>query len=76
MSIVDRINEKLNAAAPDVAAQVLAFLEALEARRAAEEQAANQPKSWDAIMGGLQNSQTFNGDPVAIQHKLRAEWEQ
>lgn len=39
----------------------------------------NQPKSapstsLSALKGGLENSKTFAGDPVAIQKELRDEW--
>ncbi len=39
----------------------------------------SQPKSTvsarlSALKGGLENSKTFDGDPVAIQKELRNEW--
>ena len=74
MSIVDRINEKLKAASPDVAAEVLAFLEALEARRALTAKAVTNAQSWDAVMGVMRSSKTFKDDPVATQRALRDEW--
>ncbi len=30
--------------------------------------------SWAGLIGALEGSPSFNGDPVAIQRKLRSEW--
>ena len=73
MTIADRIYEKLKTARPEVAQEVLDFLEFLERRRATA-QPGTSPKTWDASFGILKDSSLFEGDPVEIQRKLRDEW--
>jgi Protein of unknown function (DUF2281) len=53
--------------------EVLDFVEFLEAK--AQKRPARPPRSWDDVVGSLKGSQTFAGDPVEIQRKLRAEWD-
>jgi len=73
MTIADTIYEKLKAAPPEMAREVLDFLEFLEAKA---RQAPTKPeKSWDDLMGCLAGSKIFEGDPVEIQRKMRAEWD-
>lgn len=74
MTIADKIYERLKAAPPEVARQVLEFLERLEAERTEVGSAAKKPASWDDFMGILKDSPTFKGDPVEIQRRMRDEW--
>ena len=73
MTIADTVYEKLKTASPEVAREVLAFLEMLEAK--AKQDQAKPPRSWDEFMGCLADSKVFDGDPVDIQHRMRAEWD-
>jgi len=73
MTIADTIYEKLKAAPPEMAREVLDFLEFLEAK--ARQSPAKPEKSWDDLMGCLADSKIFEGDPVEIQRKMRAEWD-
>ncbi|MFM9943065.1 MAG: DUF2281 domain-containing protein [Hyphomicrobiaceae bacterium] len=73
MSIAETVYEKLKSAPPEVAKQVLDFLELLEAKA---KQASPKPaSSWDDYMGVLRDSKLFAGDPVETQRRLRAEWD-
>ena len=74
MTIADTIYEKLKTAPPEIAREVLAFLELLEAKAKAAR--ADKPvRSWDEFMGALKDSKAFEGDPLEIQRKMRAEWD-
>ena len=73
MTIADRIYEKLKTARPEVAQEVLDFLEFLEQRRATQKPDTSQ-STWNTSFGALKDSPLFEGDPVAIQRKLRDEW--
>ena len=72
MTIADTVYEKLKTASPDVAREVLAFLEMLEAK--AKQDTAPR-RSFDEFYGCLKDFKTFEGDPVEIQRKMRAEWD-
>jgi Protein of unknown function (DUF2281) len=74
MTIVDKIYEKLKAAPPEVAREVLDFLEMLEAKRREELAEKPKPESFNEFFGVLKKSKIFSGDPVEIQRKLRDEW--
>lgn len=73
MTIADKVYEKLKAAPPEVAQQVLDYLEKLEqaARQAPKPLASD---SWASTFGALKDCPVFEGDPVEIQRKLRDEW--
>ena len=72
MTIADTIYAKLKAAPPEVAREVLDFLESLQAKAA---QAPGQSsRNWDEFTGTLAGSPTFEGEPVELQRKLRGEW--
>ena len=73
MSIAETVYEKLKLAPPEIAREVLDFLEMLEAR--SKQAPAKPAQSWDELMGSLAGSKIFDGDPVEIQRKLRAEWD-
>jgi hypothetical protein len=68
MTIAETVYEKLKAAHPDVAQEVLEFLQLLEIKR----QSAATAKTWDAVVDKLPAKPVFEGDPVEIQHRLRA----
>jgi hypothetical protein len=73
MTIAETIYEKLKTAPPEVAQEVLDFLELLEAR--SREKPTPLGQSWDEFMGSLKDSKFFEGDPAEIQRKLREEWD-
>ena len=73
MAIAERIYEKLRSASPEVAQEVLEFLEFLEQRRTTET-SGTVLATWDASFGVLKGSPRFEGDPVEIQRDLRDEW--
>ena len=73
MSIVDTIHEKLKAAPPTLVREVLDFIEFLETKRMHPGKAS--ARSWDGLTGTLSGSAIFEGAPVKIQRKLRAEWD-
>jgi hypothetical protein len=69
MSIIEQVDETLKKAPPEVAQDVLDFLEFLEMRR---QQKPAKVQSWDDLIGALSTSPAFAGDPVDIQRQLRA----
>jgi hypothetical protein len=71
MSVIETISEKLKAAPPEVAQQVLAFLQSLEAGTPSFQPA----KSWKDVIDALPGQPVFHGDPVDIQRRVRAEWD-
>ena len=78
MTIAEKVYEKLKAAPPEIAMEVLEFLELLEAKakQGPVKPGGTQPaRSWDEFMGSLAGSKAFEGDPVEIQRKMRAEWD-
>ena len=56
-----------------VLAEVLNFAEFLQFKRGAMEHVAPSLRVSD-LCGGLEDSPTFNADPLDIQKKLRDEW--
>jgi hypothetical protein len=72
MTTAEKIYEKLKAAPPALAQEVLDFLEFLEARRAKSVE--KDKDSFDEFFGALKGSGIFDGDPVEIQRKLRDDW--
>lgn len=76
MTIADTIYEKLKAASPEIAREVLDFLEFLEARMKAEAAPAKPERSWDEFFGAMNGSRAFTGDPVEIQRQMRDDWRQ
>ena len=54
-------------------AEVLDFAEFLRLKRGPTEHVAPSLRLSD-LCGGLEDSLTFNADPMAIQQKLRDEW--
>ena len=74
MGIADTVYEKLKDAPPEIAREVLNFLEFLEAK-ARQAPAVKPVRSFDEFYGTLRDSKVFAGDPVEIQRKMRAEWD-
>lgn len=73
MTIADTVYEKLKAATPVVAREVLDSLEFLESKSRAVP--GRPARSWDHFLGCLKDSQAYTGDPVAIQRGMRGEWD-
>lgn len=73
MTIADTVYEKLKAAPPEIAKEVLDFLEFLESK--AGQKPSRPVQTWDDLMGGLKGSKSFEGDPVDIQRRMRTEWD-
>jgi hypothetical protein len=71
MSIIETIYEKLKTAPPEVVQQVLAFLQSLEHRKPAAQPAQTCKDVIDALPG----QPVFDGDPVDIPRRMRAEWD-
>jgi Protein of unknown function (DUF2281) len=73
MTIAEMVYAKLRTTTPEIAQEVLDFLEFLEARSG---RTAVEPLvSWDDIVGALSGSKAFERDPVEIQRELRADWD-
>jgi hypothetical protein len=76
MSTAELVYEKLKDAPQARAQEVLNFLEFLEAKQAA---ATPVPpvaeRTFEEFFGVLKDSKIFEGDPVEIQRKMRAEWD-
>lgn len=77
MTIAETVYEKLKTAPPEIALEVLDFLEFLESKKKAGREAAGPEKlrSLDDFIGVLKGSKAFEGDPVEIQRTMRAEWD-
>ena len=73
MTIAETVYEKLKDAPPEMAKEVLDFLEFLESK--AKQGEGKPSTSFDEFFGALKESEVFAGDPVEIQRKLRAEWD-
>jgi hypothetical protein len=71
MSVIEIISEKLRAAPPEVAQQVLAFLQSLEAGTPSAQPA----QTWTDVIDALPGQPVFQGDPVDTQRRMRAEWD-
>ena len=70
--------EKLNRAVQDlpepVIEEILDFAEFLRGKMM-HRQAHSNAELLNDLIGGLENSATFAGDPLEIQKRLRNEWE-
>ena len=76
MTIAETVYEKLKAAPPEIAQEVLDFLEFLEAKKKAAGAPSQPPTAcWEDFFGTLRGSGVFEGDPVDIQRKMRDEWD-
>lgn len=76
MTIAETIYEKLKAAPPEIAQEVLDFLEFLEAKWKGALPFTPSPRArWEDFFGSLKGTGAFEGDPVEIQRKMRAEWD-
>jgi hypothetical protein len=73
MSNIETIIEKLKSAPAEMVSEVLAFVEALEAK--AQTQSKPDSRTWDDIAKSLPGQSGFHADPVEIQRQMRAEWE-
>jgi hypothetical protein len=71
MSVIETISEKLKAAPPEVAQQVLAFLQSLEAGTSSAQPA----RTWKDVIDALPGQPVFQGNPADIQRRMRAEWD-
>ena len=69
----ERLFEAIQALPEPLLAEVLEFAECLRARQSST---VSQPADFSlaSLCGGLENSQTFIGSPLAIQQQLRDEW--
>ena len=74
MTIADTVYEKLKTASPEVAQEVLAFLEMLEAK-AKQRPSTLPPKTWDEFYNRRQGTKVFDGDPMEIQRQMREGWD-
>lgn len=74
MTIAERIYDKLKSARPEVAQEVLDFLEFLETKGRVAPSIGSKADSWEPFFGALKGSTVFEGEPVEIQRKLRDEW--
>jgi len=72
MTTAEKILEKLKAAPPGVAEEVLDFLEFLEARRKVRHP--GRRATFEDFSGVLEGSALCSGDPVSLQRKWRDEW--
>ena len=72
MTIADIVHEKLQSSSPEIAREVLAFLEFLQAKAARIP--ARPVPSFDPFFGTLKGSTSFDGDAIEIQRRLRDEW--
>ena len=77
MTIAETVYEKLKAAPPEVAREVLDFLELLEAKKrgGGSGPAPDRDAIWEDFFGSLKGSGIFEGDPMEIQRKMRDEWD-
>jgi hypothetical protein len=76
MTIAETIYEKLKAAPPEIAQEVLDFLEFLEAKKKSAPLSSSPPQArWEDFFGILKGTGAFEGDPVEIQRKMRDEWD-
>ena len=73
MSTAELVYEKLKDAPPSRAQEVLNFLEFLEAKDA--KIAPQGERTISEFFGVLKGTGAFEGDPVEIQRKMRAEWD-
>jgi hypothetical protein len=69
----ERLFEVVQSLPEPLLAEVLDFADFLRARQA---RTVSQPAdtSLASLCGGLENTQTFIGSPLAIQQQLRDEW--
>jgi hypothetical protein len=76
MSTAELVYEKLKDAPPARAQEVLNFLEFLESKQVATATVpATGERTFAEFIGVLKDSKVFEGDPVEIQRKMRAEWD-
>lgn len=75
MTIAETVYEKLKSAPPEIAQEVLDFLEFLEAKKKAAASKSALSPSFDDFVGSLKGSKVFEGDPVEIQRQMRSEWD-
>ncbi|MEQ1697204.1 MAG: hypothetical protein ABL901_15325 [Hyphomicrobiaceae bacterium] len=73
MSIVGINYEKLKLASPETAREVLKYLEILENSGKPPVVASHQ--NWTNVVATLPGKTGLSGDPLEIQHRLRAEWD-
>jgi hypothetical protein len=71
MSVIETISEKLKAAPPEVAQRVLVFIQSLEAGPLS----AQPTLTWKDVINALPGQPVFQGDPMDIQRRMRAEWD-
>jgi hypothetical protein len=69
MTVLDQINDKLKNAPPAIVHEVLDFIEFLEVKHRIKASG----KRIEDFVGVLRDSPVFEGDPVEIQRKMRAE---
>ncbi len=71
MTKAEKIYKKLKDAPQDVVQEVLDFIGYLEAKKRLPHKPKRSMRDYE---GCLKDSEAFKGDPLEIQHKLRAEW--
>lgn len=72
MTTVEKLHIVGSQLPPSARAELLDFAEFLQRRYSA--QGKQQGASLADLKGGLENSSTFAGSPLALQEKLRDEW--
>jgi len=75
MGIAEKIYEKLKDAPEPLARKVMEFLETLELEESPPLTRPKPKRSMKDYEGCLKDSKAFEGDPLEIQRKLRAEWD-
>jgi len=72
MTTVEKLYKVGSQLPPSAQAELLDFAEFLQQRCASKNK--SRTSSLADLKGGLENSSTFVGAPLAIQEKLRNEW--
>jgi hypothetical protein len=73
MTMAEQLYEVSSKLPPPALAELLDFAEFL--RQKCTPPSPAQHGSLAALMGGLEDSSTFAGTPMAIQEKMRREWD-
>lgn len=74
MATVDRLYEVSSELSPSALAELIDFAEFLRERKAPLALAGQHVPLLD-LAGGLEDSSTFTGSPLALQEKMRHEWD-
>jgi hypothetical protein len=74
MNAASRLFEAIKGLSEPVVAEVVDFAEFLRARQQSPH-VTTTDESLLSLAGGLEHSKSFAGDPVAIQARMRDEWQ-